>query len=70
MGVYEGRGTLAKALKQLDNRWADARMSWMDSQTEQFEQRYLVPLHSDLRNAVAAMEHLTAVLSKIHQECE
>ena len=70
MGVHEGRGTLAKALKQLENRWAEARMSWMDTQTEQFEQLYLIPLQSDLRSAVTAMDHMAVLLSRIHQECE
>ena len=70
MGVYEGRGTLGKALKQLENRWMEARMNWDDARTKEFENRFLVPLQSDLRNAVAAMDQMAVLLSRIHSECE
>ena len=70
MGVYEGRGTLGKAMKQLENRWLDAKMTWVDARSHEFEQRFLVPLEAELRNAVAAMDHMATLLSKIHQECE
>ena len=30
MGVYEGRGQLAKAIKSLMQQWAETRSSWSD----------------------------------------
>jgi hypothetical protein len=69
MGVYEGRGTLAKAIKQLDNRWIDARMSWDDVRSREFEERFLVPLRMDLRNAVSAMDQMATLLTRIRAEC-
>jgi hypothetical protein len=70
MGVYEGRGTLNKAMKQLEMRWQEVRLSWTDSRSEEFEQKILIPLQHDLRNAVAAMDHMAVVTSRIRQECE
>jgi hypothetical protein len=70
MGVYEGRGTLGKALKQLEHRWIDARTNWDDARTREFEDRFLVPLQADLRNTVAAMDQMAVLLSRIHSECE
>jgi len=69
MGVYEGRGSLAKAIKQLDNRWIDARMSWDDVRSREFEERFLMPLRMDLRNAVSAMDQMATLLSRIRSEC-
>jgi hypothetical protein len=69
MGVYEGRGTLAKAIKQLDNRWIDARMSWDDVRSREFEERFLMPLRMDLRSAVSAMDQMATLLTRIRAEC-
>lgn len=70
MGVYEGRGTLSKAIKTLQMQWADTRMEWRDAQAAEFEKRYLIPLESDLRSAVGAMDHMAVLLSRIRQACE
>jgi hypothetical protein len=70
MGIYEGRGSLAKALKQLDARWQEAKMSWDDSRSRDFEQRVLEPLHMDLRSAVSAMDQMAVLLTKIKSECD
>ena len=70
MGVHEGRGTLAKAMKELMLRWNDVHSAWNDSRTEEFEQAYLIPLQSDLKNAVAAMDHIAIQLSQARRDCE
>lgn len=70
MGVYEGRGQLSKALKQLQLRWAEARMSWDDAAAAYFEKRFLEPLEMDLKNAVSAMDHMATVLSQVRRDCQ
>ena len=70
MGVHEGRGTLAKAMKELTLRWNDAKSAWNDSRTQEFEQDHLVPLQSDLKNAVSAMDHMAILLSQARHDCE
>jgi hypothetical protein len=70
MGVYEGRGQLNKAVKELTNRWLDTRAVWEDSRTEEFEKNFLQPMESDLRNAVAAMDHMAVLLSQVRRDCE
>ena len=42
MGVYEGRGQLAKATKELLARWAETKGDWDDSVSQNFEKRFLV----------------------------
>jgi hypothetical protein len=70
MGVYEGRGTLSKALKQLETQWAEAKASWDDPRSREFEERFLMTLELDLRSAVSAMDQMAVLLSRIRQECE
>lgn len=70
MGVYEGGGQLAKALRQLLVQWEDTRMSWDDAQAREFEEKYLIPLQNDLRNASSAMAHMAGLLDKIRRDCE
>ncbi len=70
MGVYEGRGQLAKAMKNLTLRWQETRMDWDDALARRFEERFLKPIEMDLRSAVGAMEHMATLLHQIHRDCE
>jgi hypothetical protein len=70
MGVYEGRGQLAKAVKDLTQKWHETKMSWTDQQAEEFEKRYIQQFEGDLRQAVTAMEHMASVLNQVYRDCE
>jgi hypothetical protein len=70
MGVHEGRGQLNKAMKELTNRWLEAKGQWQDSQSEQMERNYLVPLEADMKNAIGAMDHMAVLLDQIRRECD
>ena len=70
MGVYEGRGQLGKAIKLLMHQWADTRSSWSDSMAKQFEEKYLLNMEQDLRNAVGAMDHMAAYLGQVKRDCQ
>jgi hypothetical protein len=70
MGVYEGRGQLAKAMKDLTQRWGETKMSWTDQKAEEFERRYVQQIEADLRQAVTAMEHMATVLHQVRRDCE
>ena len=70
MGVYDGRATLSKAIKLLEMRWLEAKASWDDARTREFEAEFLEPLRLDLRNAVGAMDQVAVLLNRIESECE
>lgn len=70
MGVYEGRGTLTKAMKELTLRWQDARNDWRDAVADEFEKKYIESLERDLRNALGAMDHIGVILQRIRHECQ
>jgi hypothetical protein len=70
MGVYEGRGQLSKAIKQVQMRWQEATSSWNDAASAQFEKKFLEPLDADLRTAATAMDHMAAVLVQVRRDCQ
>jgi hypothetical protein len=70
MGVYEGRGQLAKALKNLTLRWTEAKGSWDDAVSRQFEENFMIPLEMDMKTAASAMDHMAAVLAQVRRDCE
>ena len=70
MGLYEGRGNLAKGFKDLNLRWLTARGDWDDAVADAFEKTYLEPLETALRQAVSSMDQTAAVLSRVRSDCE
>jgi hypothetical protein len=70
MGVYEGRGQLSKAMKNLMLRWVEAKSSWDDTASKHFEDKFLTPLEMDLKTAASAMDHMAGVLSSVRRDCQ
>ncbi len=70
MGVHESRGNLAKAYKELMNRWLETRQSWDDARAEEFEQKYLRELEADLRTAGSAMDQMGILINQARRDCE
>jgi hypothetical protein len=70
MGVHEGSGTLAKALKELLRRWGEAKANWSDANSEDFEKTSLHPLERDMRGATNAMDHMSQVLAQARRDCQ
>jgi len=70
MGVYEGRGQIAKSMKELMTRWHETRRNWDDAMSAQVEKDCLIPLEMDVRNAVGAMEHMAQILAQVKADCQ
>ena len=70
MGVHEGRGSLARAIKDLMLRWSQTRAEWDDAVARRFEQERLLNIENDLRAAVGAMDTMSVLLAQIRRDCE
>jgi hypothetical protein len=68
--VYEGRGQLAKAMKDLMRQWMDTKGQWDDAQSRSFEETFLIPLESDLKSASSAMDHIGVLLGQMKRDCQ
>ena len=69
MGVYEGRGQLARAVKDLMIRWAETKLVWKDAVSQEFEEKVLASLERDVRTATSAMDTAAQILSQVRQDC-
>ena len=70
MGVHEGRGQLSRAIKDLLLRWSEAKGSWDDAVSKNFEESFLAPLEIDLGAAAAAMDQAGQILHQVRRDCE
>lgn len=70
MGVYEGSAGLIKATQELLLRWQETKSNWRDVVADQFEKKYLQTLEKDAKAAVAAMDQMAALLSRIRNDCQ
>jgi hypothetical protein len=70
MGVFEARGTLAKAMTDLTRAWNEVRVNWSDARAEQIERELMQTLEMDLRFAGNAMDQLAVLLAQARRDCE
>src|SRR5947209_24845 len=70
MGMHEGTGQLAKAMKILMERWQQTRGEWDDEVSVRFEKTFLEPLNSDLRSALRDLVTLSTTSTAIEAEIE
>lgn len=70
MGVFEARGTLAKAMTELTRSWNEVRVHWSDARAEQIERELMQTLEMDLRFAGNAMDQLAVLLAQARRDCE
>ena len=69
MGVYEGRGQLARAIKDLMIRWGETKLVWKDAVSQEFEEKVLAPLERDVVTATSAMNTAAQTLIQVRQDC-
>lgn len=70
MSVFESRGQLGGAMKDLLIRWQDTKFNWGDAVSRAFEKEFIEPLESELRTAGAAMDQLSVILQQIRRDCQ
>jgi hypothetical protein len=70
MGVYEGRGNLGKSMKDLINRWQDAKLAWDDPVSHAIETEFLQPMEIELRATLGAMDQMAGILSQLRKDCD
>ena len=68
MGLFEGKGQLDRATKDLMVRWSVVRTSWRDNVAADFEQQTLVPLQQHVKNATSAMSSAASLIARIKSE--
>jgi hypothetical protein len=70
MGLYESRGNLNKAYKDLLIKWMFLKQQWNDAQSEQIERETLAELEKDVRSAGEAMDAMKQVVAGARRDCQ
>lgn len=68
MGLFEGKGQLDRASKDLMIRWSTCRTSWRDNVAADFEQQVLLPLQQNVKSATSAMSSAASLIARIKAE--
>jgi len=66
----ESKGSLAKATKELLEKWAQTREIWSDAQSRELERNFFSQLEQDVRTAIGALDRMDSVIHKIRNDCE
>jgi hypothetical protein len=61
---------LSAITKELWMNWQQTKQYWNDVKSQEFEQKYLLELHSSVDRAVAVMDQLNELVGKIRKDCE
>jgi hypothetical protein len=70
MGMAEGRGVLRKAMNEMQMHWTETKSQWNDGNASAFASRFMTEWEGDAKKALSAMDQMSAILSKIKQDCE
>jgi len=70
MSLAANKARLGEMTKDLLARWQETHEQWRDSQATAFETKYMRELKSDVDKAMAAMNELEKLLSKMRNDCE
>lgn len=69
MSASSGSAKLKRAMKDLKISWEETLLYWHDENSRQFDEVFMAPLLTALRNAEQAMDRLSAVLNQCRRDC-
>ncbi|MEM7010321.1 MAG: hypothetical protein AAF585_02455 [Verrucomicrobiota bacterium] len=69
MRLNTAKSRLASVSKELNRQWENTKIVWRDQKALEFEQRYMNPMFESVENALAAIEKLDKVISKVRNDC-
>lgn len=70
MSLNSSRASLGAITKQLAKEWQETKFHWNDSKAQEFEKKYIEELFSSVDTALAVIDQLDKVTTKIRKDCE
>jgi hypothetical protein len=61
---------LAAITRELSNQWQQTKEYWRDAKSQEFERQYIQELFAGVDKAVAVIEELDKLATKIRNDCE
>lgn len=70
MSLSGNKARLSESTRDLLSEWGMVRDGWRDAKSEEFENKYLHELRSDVDKAVNSLDEVEKLLQKMRRECE
>ena len=70
MSVKSTRGTINKAVRDLNVNWQQCKNYWNDVKSKEFEEKYIAPLPDAVTATSSIIDEIDKVLRKIKRDCE
>ena len=70
MNIRSNANSLSVLTKELLLQWEQTRQSWHDTKSEEFQQKYLAELVTQIDRATAVFDDLDKLVAKVRQDCE
>ncbi len=70
MSLGGNRSRLMAATKQISLQWEETTAYWRDARSQEFGEKYMVPLRLHVDRALAICEKLEQILAKARSDCE
>ena len=70
MSVKSTRGTINKAVRDLNVNWQQCKNHWNDVKSKEFEEKYIAPLPDAVTATSSIIDEIDKVLNKIKRDCE
>jgi hypothetical protein len=70
MNLAADKARLMAITKDLFMKWEQAKETWKDSKSLEFERKYMFELMAGVDGAVAVIEQLDKLIAKVRRDCE
>lgn len=70
MSLHQPRTRLSGTAKAFKREWLDLKDQWRDEKATEFKNRYIEELFDSVDHAVAAIDGLDKIISKIREDCD
>lgn len=68
--MTSSKAKLLDATRQIQARWEQTRVHWLDQKAADFEEQFIAPLTHDVHTALRAIDELDKLLHHVHADCE
>jgi hypothetical protein len=70
MSLQASKARLATLTRELWGKWEQTKELWQDSKSREFEQKYMDELMAGVNRAVAHIQELDKIITKVRTDCE
>ena len=70
MSVRSSKGTINRAVRDLNVEWEECKTNWNDIKSKEFQQKYISTIPDTLSSCSNIIDELDKILNKLRKDCE